>query len=218
MPPKINAILHKLPTPDFASIRAMLPEQAAKPITDLLTACESMDRQIESLKRQTFAVRGAALQIAQEKRVWEYITDPEMGVPFKSCNRWLNVMFPNSRTWKDDLAILAKIPEVPFEELLTMSRANAVTLGYVSSNLRALPDVLEAAQTLSEDAFAAKLTKEHNQCLERSVTLKMTYPAGDADQVKTFLGWVAGKADLAPDDYAGALLYLAIDQNQEHSG
>jgi hypothetical protein len=174
-----------------------------------------MDKHIESLKRQTFAVRGAALQIAQEKRVWEYVIDPEMGVPFKSCNRWLNVTFPNSRTWKDDLAILAKIPEVPFEDLLNMSRANAVTLGYVSSNVRALPDVLQAAQTLSEDQFAAKLTKDHGQALERRETLKLTYPAGDMAKIKAKLSEKAFLMDLDPSDYAGALLGWVIDDELE---
>jgi hypothetical protein len=210
----MNMTHYEISTPDWLGIRALTSEQAVKPITDLLSACEGMDKQIESLKRQTFAVRGAALQIAQEKRVWEYVIDPEMGVPFKSCNRWLNVTFPNSRTWKDDLAILAKIPEVPFEDLLNMSRANAVTLGYVSSSVRALPDVLEAAQTLSESDFADRLSREHGQHLERKETLKFTYSKGEAEMVKLALSMVGKLIEV--EDMSGQLLALSIDYIAEH--
>ena len=77
--------------------------------------------------------------------------------------------------------------------------------------------MLEAGQTLSGDAFAAKLSNDHGQALERAQTIKFTYSAGDMAEVKKYLSWVAGKADLDPKDYSGALLYLSINENQEHA-
>ena len=164
-----------------------------------------------------YALRGAAMKIAEEKKIYEQFEDEEVGKPFRSLDRWNKATFPKSWRYNQEaLATISKLPEVPMEQLVSMPRCNMVMLANnVSSSVRALPDVLEAAQTLSEDEFAAKLTKDHGQALERPLTLKLTYPSGDMAAVKTFLGWVAGKADLAPDDYAGSLLYLAIHENSE---
>jgi hypothetical protein len=212
-----SAISH-LATPDFDAIRAMTSEDAAKPVVSILRTMEAADEHIESLTRQVYALRGAAMKIAEEKKIYEQFEDEEVGKPFRSLDRWNKATFPKSWRYNQEaLATISKLPEVPMEQLVSMPRCNMVMLANnVSSSVRALPDVLEAAQTLSEDEFAAKLTKEHGQALERAQTLKLTYPAGDMSQVKKFLGWVAGKADLAPDDFAGALLYLSIHENSEH--
>jgi hypothetical protein len=212
-----SAISH-LATPDFDAIRAMTSEDAAKPVVSILRTMEAADEHIESLTRQVYALRGAAMKIAEEKKIYEQFEDEEVGKPFRSLDRWNKATFPKSWRYNQEaLATISKLPEVPMEQLVSMPRCNMVMLANnVSSSVRALPDVLEAAQTLSEDEFAAKLTKDHGQALERPLTLKLTYPSGDMAAVKTFLGWVAGKADLAPDDYAGSLLYLAINENSEH--
>ena len=214
----VSAILHQIPVPDFDAIRAMTSEDAAKPVVSILRTMEAADEHIESLTRQVYALRGAAMKIAEEKKIYEQFEDEEVGKPFRSLDRWNKATFPKSWRYNQEaLATISKLPEVPMEQLVSMPRCNMVMLANnVSSSVRALPDVLEAAQTLSEDEFAAKLTKDHGQALERPLTLKLTYPSGDMSQVKKFLGWVAGKADLAPDDFAGALLYLSIHENSEH--
>ena len=80
------------------------------------------------------------------------------------------------------------------EKLVATPRCNILTLTQVSSGVRTLPEVLEAAQVLTEDGFIGKLTREHNQCLERVQTAQTgTYPAGDMDQVKKYLRWVGRK-------------------------
>ena len=213
-----SAILHQIPSPDFDAIRAMTSEDAAKPVVDILRTVEAADERIESLTRQVYALRGAAMKIAEEKKIYQFFEDEEVGKPFRSLDRWNKVTFPKSWRYNQEaLATVNKLPDVPMEKLVDTPRCNILTLTQVSSSVRSLPDVLEAAQTLSEDAFAAKLTTEHGQALERPVTLKLTYPAGDMAAVKQFLGWVASKAELEPDDYAGALLYLSINENAEHA-
>jgi hypothetical protein len=77
--------------------------------------------------------------------------------------------------------------------------------------------VIEAAKTETAKELRRKLNTDHGQHLESPETLKLTYPSGDMASVKTYLGWVAGKAELKPDDYPGALLYLAISENEEHA-
>ena len=212
----VSAISH-LATPDFDAIRAMTSEDAAKPVVSILRTMEAADDRIESLSRQVYALRGAAMKIAEEKKIYEFCVDDEWGEPFRSLDRFNKATFPKSWRYNQEaLATISKLPDVPMEKLVNTPRCNIMTLTQVSNSVRALPEVLEAAQTLSESDFAEKLTKEHGQCLERAQTLKLTYPAGDMAAVKTFLGWVAGKADLATDDYAGALLYLSINENSEH--
>src|ERR1019366_5902127 len=141
----------------------------------------------------------------------------EVGKPFRSLDRWNKITFPKSWRYNAEaLATISKLPDIPMEKLVNTSRANILTLTQVSSNVRSLPEVLEAAQNLSEDQFIANLTQNHNQALERAVTRKLTGPAADWAQIDKFLGWVAGKAELDPEDRFGVLLYLAVNENGEH--
>ncbi len=212
-----SAISHQIPSPDFDRIRAITHEDASKPVVDILRTVEAADERIESLTRQVYALRGAAMLIAQQKEIFKFFIDDEWGEPFRSLDRFNKAMFPKSWRYNAEaLATIQKLPDVPMEKLVATPRCNIMTLTQVSSNIRALPDVLEAAQVLTEDGFIGKLTREHNQCLERVQTLKLSYPAADMEAVKTYLRWVAGKADLDPDDFAGSLLYLSISENQEH--
>ena len=214
----MNSAISHLPTPDFDAIRAMTAEEASNPVVDILRTMEAADERIEFLTRQVYALRGAAMKIARDKCIYECFWDEEVGQVFRSLDRWNKVTFPKSWRYNQEaLATILKLPDVPMEALVNMPRCNIMALTQVSSNVRTIPAVLEAGQTLSEDAFAAKLTKDHGQALERPVTLKLTYPAGDMAEVKKYLAWVAGKADLDPEDYAGSLLYLAVNENAEHS-
>jgi hypothetical protein len=212
---KINAILH-LATPDFDAIRAMTSEDAAKPVVSILRTMEAADDRIESLTRQVYALRGAAMKIAEEKRIYEFCIDDEWGEPFRSLDRWNKATFPKSWRYNQEaLATISKLPDVPMEQLISMPRCNMVMLANnVSSSVRALPDVLAAAQTLSEDEFAAKLSTEHGQHLERKETLKFTYSKGEAEMVKLALSMVGKLIDV--EDMSGQLLALAIDYISEH--
>jgi hypothetical protein len=213
--PKSSAILH-LATPDFDAIRAMTSEDAAKPVVNILRTMEAADERIESLTRQVYALRGAAMKIADEKRIYEQFEDEEVGKPFRSLDRWNKATFPKSWRYNQEaLATISKLPDVPMEQLISMPRCNMVMLANnVSSSVRALPDVLEAAQTLSEDEFAAKLSTEHGQHLERKETLKFTYSKGEAEMVKLALSMVGKLIEV--EDMSGQLLALSIDYIAEH--
>ena len=211
-----SAISH-LPTPDFDRIRAMTPEDASKPVVDILRTVEAADERIESLTRQVYALRGAAMLIAQQKRIYEFFIDDEWGEPFRSLDRFNKVMFPKSWRYNAEaLATIQKLPDVPMEKLVATPRCNIMTLTQVSSGVRTLPEVLEAAQVLTEDGFIGKLTRDHGQHLERVQTLKLSYQSGDMAQVKKYLSRKAVLLSLDAEDYAGALLGIAIDDNTEH--
>jgi hypothetical protein len=214
----ISAISH-LATPDFDAIRSMTSEEASKPLVDILRTAEAADERIESLTRRVYALRGAAMKIAEEKKIYAQFMDEEVGKPFRSLDRWNKTLFPKSWRYNAEaLATILKLPDVPMEQLASMPRCNMMLLANnVSSNVRALPDVLEAAQTLSEDQFAEKITRDHHQALERRETLRLTYPAGDAAKIKAKLSEKAVLMDLDPSDYAGALLGWVIDDELENA-
>ena len=213
----INAISH-LATPDFDAIRAMTAEEASNPVIDILRTMEAADERIESLTRQVYALRGAAMKIAQDKQIFKFFIDEEVGQPFRSLDRWNKATFPKSHRYNQEaLATLLKLPDVPMEALVNMPRCNIMALTQTSSNVRTLPAVLEAGQTQSENEFLDTLTRDHHQALERPVTLRLTYPAGDMAKVKAKLSEKAKLLELDESDYAGALLGWVIDDDLENA-
>ena len=213
-----HAISHQLPTPDFDAIRAMTSEDASKPVVDILRTMEAADERIESLTRQVYALRGAAMKIAQDKQIFKFFVDEEVGQPFRSLDRWNKATFPKSHRYNQEaLATILKLPDVPMEALVNMPRCNIMALTQTSSHVRTLLAVLEAGQKQSENEFLDTLTRDHHQALERPVTLRLTYPAGDMAKVKAKLSEKAKLLDLDESDYAGALLGWVIDDDLENA-
>ena len=212
-----SAISH-LATPDFDAIRAMTSEDASKPVVDILRTMEAADERIESLTRQVYALRGAAMKIAQDKQIYKFFVDEEVGQPFRSLDRWNKATFPKSHRYNQEaLATILKLPDVPMEALVNMPRCNIMALTQTSSHVRTLLAVLEAGQKQSENEFLDTLTRDHHQALERPVTLRLTYPAGDMAKVKAKLSEKAKLLDLDESDYAGALLGWVIDDDLENA-
>jgi hypothetical protein len=213
-----DAIFHQIPTPDFDAIRAMCSQDAAAPVKLILRLVEDADERIESLTRQVYAIRGAAMKIAEDKKIYAQFMDEEIGRPFRSLDRWNKATFPKSWRYNAEaLATILKLPDVPMEALVNMSRCNIMALTQTSSSVRTLPAVLEAGQKQSESEFLDTLTRDHHQALERPVTLKLTYPAGDMAKVKAKLSEKAKLLDLDESDYAGALLGWVIDDELENA-
>ena len=197
--------------PDLTRYLSDPPDSAAAALKAILKSLEGAEDSI-------FQTRMVALRIISERELWRLDTDPEYGVPFKSMHRWIQCTFPRTRYALEANSTQQALVGVKIEDLAEMKRCTAVLLADkgVSDSCRRDPAIIEAAKTASESEFREKLNKTHGQHLERFETLKLTYPSGDMGQVKRYLGWVAGKADLEPDDYQGALLYLAIHENEEH--
>jgi isopentenyldiphosphate isomerase len=88
---------------------------------------------------------------------------------------------------------------------------------FISDECRSDPSLIEAAKTATRKQFRHTLTVTHDQKLEDLETIgPFTYTSKDASQIREFLNWIIEKADLDADDYQGALLYLAIHENEEH--
>lgn len=141
-----------------------------------------MLRAMDKAEKQVFAARGMAALLIEERQLYRLEIDPEVDDYFVSFDAWLKSACPES--WGEvrrALRAVKELRDLPFEDLLQMPRCNVEQLKSVSSNVRALPEVIRAAKSLSEKALVAKLNGEHHQHLEARTAVRMV-PAGDAEE------------------------------------
>lgn len=161
--------------PDWSKLRSDVPKVSISRITALL---ESLD----GAEKQVFALRGMAALIVEERELYKYMLDEEAGDNFRSFDKWLKFVCPQSWGYvREALRAVRELKDVPFEDLLEMSRANIKQLEKVSGGVRALPEVVEAAKTLPEAQFIAQVNADHEQHLERKRPVILA-PEGDADE------------------------------------
>jgi hypothetical protein len=156
-----SAISHSpLKTPDWLALKIMPVQPAANALRSILFAYDSLEKQV-------FALRGMAALLIEERELFKEIYDPEVGEPYQSFDRFLKQEFPNSWSYiRDALRAVKELRQVPFEDLLQIKRCNLEQLKRVSSSVRILPEVVQAAKVLPEKKLVEKLNKEYSQHLE----------------------------------------------------
>ncbi len=206
-----TAISHlTIQTPDWFALK-LLPDRAcAEAITEIL---KGLDR----AERTVYAIRGEVLRLFDERELYREFTDPATRQPCTCTYRWLQIYMPDSHRYLEEaLKNRQRLAEaIPLEQAAKIPRANLRLLEQASESVQRNPEVHTAAETMPEKQFAQKLSVEYHQHLEATVTLKFKYDAQDAAQVRRYLDWIIGKAELEPGDYQAALLYLAIHELQE---
>ena len=170
-----SAILHQSETPNWAALRAELPEVASRKISGILISLDKTEKQV-------FAMRGMCALLIEERQLYRFVVDEEVGDYYQSFDRWLKHTCPESWSYvRDALRAVKELKDVPFTDLLEMKRANIQQLKQVSSNVRALPEVIAAAKKLPEKELVAKLNAEHEQHLEVHKPVVMA-PSEDVDE------------------------------------
>lgn len=171
-----SAISH-LRVPDWFAIRVMHPESAMTSLTSILT-------NLDPLEKQVFAMRGIAMLLVEERELYRWVIDEEVGDYFQSFDRWMKVTLPNSWGYcRDALRAVKELKDLPFEDLLQIKRCNLEQLKRVSSGVRLLPEVVKAAKTMPEKAFVEKLNSEHSQHLEIKQPVVMA-PADVSEKIE----------------------------------
>ena len=146
--------------PDWAEMRVEVAETAANRLTAFL-------KRLDGIEKQVFALRGMAMLIIEERELYRWVMDEEVGDYYTSFDRWMKQEFPNSWGYcRDALRAVKELRQVPFEDLLQIKRCNLEQLKRVSSNVRLLPEVVRAAKVMPEKQFVEKLNKDHDQHLE----------------------------------------------------
>jgi hypothetical protein len=159
-----SAILHHdtsgLRSPDFFALRLMAHEPAAVRLTGIL-------RSLDGVEKQLFAMRGMAALLIEERELYRFVVDEEVGDFYQSFDRFLKQELPCSWSYvRDALRAVKELKDMPFADLLEIKRCNIEKLKEVSSSVRLLPEVIQAAKTLPEKAFVEKMNKDHSQHLE----------------------------------------------------
>lgn len=180
-----SAILHQpapfhLQAPDWGELRKSPPAEAAKSLSAILAS-------LEGIEKQAFALRGMAALLIEERELYRFVIDEEVGDYFQSFDRFLKVSCPTSWSYvRDALRAVKELKDIRFDDLLEIKRCNLEQLKKVSSGVRKLPEVVQAAKTMPEKAFVQKMNAEHQQHLEEKKPIIMA-PAGDVDEFEQAL-------------------------------
>jgi hypothetical protein len=126
-----------------------------------------------------------AAMLIEERQLYRFVVDDEVGDYFQSFDKFLKDVCPNSWSYvRDALRAVKELKDVPFEDLLQMKRCNIQQLKQTSSSVRVLPEVIEAAKKLPEKELVAKLNTEHDQHLETAAPVVMA-PKEDVEEFET---------------------------------
>lgn len=171
---KPSAISHRsamtLEAPDWNYLRSMSPEDSAPLVGHFL-------RDLDGVEKQVFALRGMAMLLVEERQLYRFVLDEEVGDYYQSFDRWMKQELPQSWGYcRDALRAVKELKDMPFEDMLQIKRCNLEQLKKVSSGVRLLPEVVKAAKTLPEKAFVEKMNADHDQHLSAKVPVVMADP------------------------------------------
>ncbi len=199
----MNPILRN---PDWLALRIMDPEQAAPAIRSILLSLDPFEKQV-------FALRGMCAMLIEDRQLYRWVVDEEVGDYYASFDRFLKTEFPNSWSYiRDALRAVRELKDMPFADLLHIRRANIEQLKKVSSNIRTLPDVIQAAKQLPEKAFVAKLNAEHSQALE----VKQPVVMASKDDCAEFEAAIARSMELGATTRAEAIRDISVNYLLDH--
>ena len=166
MTDKCNIAL-SLRCPDWLALRVMAPEPAAEALGAILKAWDRVEE-------KAFAVRGEAMLLIEERNLYRYVLDEEVGEYYHSFDKWLKDALP--RSWgycRDALRVRKDCKDIPYADFSQIKRVNLEQLKKVSSGVRILPEVIQAAKSMLEKKFVAKLNQDHDQHLETRAPIAM---------------------------------------------
>ena len=160
-------------------------------------------------------MRGMAMLLIEERELYRFVVDDEVGDYFQSFDRWMKVTLPNSWGYcRDALRAVKELKDLPFEVLLQIRRCNLEQLKRVSTNVRALPEVVKAAKSLPEKDFVQKLNTEHDQHLDVKKPIAMA-TSEDCEEFETAIAMAMVVEGCT--SRAEAIKAISINYIQEHA-
>lgn len=206
-----SAISHPvngLRTPDWLALRLQTNETAGASLTAIL-------RSWDGIEKQVFALRGMAMLLVEERELYRWVVDDEVGDYYQSFDRWMKQELPNSWGYcRDALRAVKELKGMPFEDLLQIKRCNLEQLKKVSSSVRLLPEVVAAAKQLPEKQFVEKLNRDHQQHLSAAAPVVMGSPDEIAELEEAVTMAMALEGCTTRSE---ALRCLAISYIQDHA-
>jgi hypothetical protein len=164
----------------IATVSRNLPMLIALPDPD---AAEALNQRmqlldmIDAAHTVSYSQRLVIIAEFTRRSLWRHLIDPEVGEPFPHVTAWLSSGFVGCRRTnmeaKRDAESLA---DVPTSQLIDVPKASIKVLTGVSTAVRNLPEVLEAARN-GEEKLLEKLERDHgDQHLEgrKPLTLRLS--------------------------------------------
>lgn len=116
---------------------------------------------IEAAHGISYSQRLVIIAEFRRRSLWKYLIDPMVGESFPHETAWLSSGFVGCRRVNFEAKRDGdKLIDVPASKLIDMAKSSIKVLTGVSTAVRNLPDVLEAAKA-GEDALRQKLEKDH---------------------------------------------------------
>ena len=194
--------------PDWSELRNAPPEQAMDSLRAILVALDGSEKKL-------FALRGMAALLVEERQLFRFDYDDEVGDYFQSFDRWLKVACPASWSYiRDALRAVKELREVPFADLLEIKRCNLEQLKKVSSGVRLLPEVVRAAKSMPQKQFVEKLNREHSQHLEVKQPMVMA-PREDCEERETAIALAIAVEGCTTRAEALKAIYISYIQDHQ---
>ena len=170
-----------LRTPEWDKLWHCEPEVAASSLRYVL-------RDLDGVEKNVFAIRGMTALLIEDRKLYRFMVDDEVGDYFQSFDRFLKCQCPHSWSYvRDALRAVRELKDIPFTDLLGIRRCNLEQLKKVSSGVRLLPEVVRAAKSMPEKQFVEKLNREHDQHLETKTPIVMA----TTDEIEEFEAAIA---------------------------
>lgn len=156
----------------------------SQPIEYAQLAVKQALARLNGAEESIFHHRMRVLRVARQMELFKLDRDPEVGQPFATMKRWIQVLWPESyRYCKDAWETEAALAAVPMETLAGITGANLKVLADegLSTGLVTNVDVLKAATERTKDAFVEYLNSQHGQHIE-PVRLMPRVDAGEFER------------------------------------
>lgn len=190
--------------PDWFALKLQPPETCAANIQDIL-------KHLEGIERVTYAIRGEALRLFDDRELYRLFEDPAHRAPCTCTFRWLEVYLPDSARYCQEALVSRQrlCNAIPLEQATRIPRANLRLLEGVSASVQRMSEVQKQAEIQTEKQFAETLSRDHGQHLESSQRFTVKLSASDYAAVMEALDKV-GKL-MGIEDRAGELVALCVD-------
>lgn len=193
-------------TPDYLSLAD--PDAAALISTRV--------RQWDTEDRVRYATLGLMVLAVEKRLLWQYVIDPDDGLPCRSLARWIRVCAPNAySTCYAAKRDVEELQDVPADDLAQIPQSNMKTMKLLSTAVRRDPAVLKVAKTQRTEALVAHVKENHpEQHLEAPTKLLLNLTEIAKAEIEEAMQLAIERGDSHTKEEA--VLMWAIEYKQNH--
>lgn len=173
---------------NLSDIIAMPDTEAAAAMNERMALLDHIHR----IHERSYAERGIIVREFERRQLWQHLTDQDTGQPFPnftawiSCSDFLGCRRVNFEAKRD----MEMLKDVPAAKLIDVPKGNLKVLTQLSTAVRNDPGILEAAKTLPQNEFLAKVeTDQPQQHIETQQRLIFSPGRSGAKVIEEMIAW-----------------------------